>query len=113
MFKTTLAAGALSLALGATPAMAQYYDPYYAGCYDDWGNSIPCYNYGFYGGPFFGFGGPFFFGHRHFHHSFPPGFFVNHRFGTHGFAHRGFFGDTLSRHRFVGHPCLARTTLSG
>ena len=73
MLKTVIAAGALAAALGATPAAAQYYYPYDTGCYDDWGNSIPCYNYGygFYGGPFFG--GPFFFnGHRHFHHGRNP-----------------------------------------
>src|SRR5260370_28968613 len=101
MFKTTLAAGALSLALGATPAMAQYYDPYYAGCYDDWGNSIPCYNYGFYGGPFFRFCGPFFFGPRHFHHSFHPGFFFNHGFVTHRFVDSGVLGHPLLWPRFV------------
>src|SRR4029077_12336637 len=61
MFKIAIAAGALAAALGATPAAAQYYYPYDTGCYDDWGNPVECYNYSypFYGGPFFGFGGPF------------------------------------------------------
>src|SRR5215470_1652925 len=85
-----IAAGALAAALGATPAAAQYYYPYDTGCYDDWGNPVECYNYSypFFGGPFFGFGGPVFFnGHRHFHH----GFFVHHGFMGHGFA-GGFHG---------------------
>jgi hypothetical protein len=67
--------------------------------YDDWGNPVECYNYGypFYGGPFFGFGGPFFFnGHRHFH------FFVNH-----GFINRGFVGRPFMGHGFVGQPGFA------
>ena len=94
MFRTTLAAGALAVALGVTPAAAQYYYPYDTGCYDDWGNSIPCYDYGFYGGPFFGFGGPFFFDHRHFHHGFHHGF---------GFVgHPGFAGQPFMGHGFAG-----------
>ena len=101
MFKTVIAAGALAAALGATPAAAQYYYPYDTGCYDDWGNPVECYNYSypFYGGPFFGFGGPFFFNrHRHFHH----GFFVHHGFVNHGFVNRGFVGRPFMRHGFAG-----------
>jgi hypothetical protein len=100
MFKTVIAAGALAATLGATPAAAQYYYPYDTGCYDDWGNSIPCYNYGygFYGGPFF------FNGHRHFHH----GFFV-HR----GFVNHGFVGHPFMGHGFVGHPFMGNGFAGG
>jgi hypothetical protein len=104
MFKATLAAGALAVTLGVTPAGAQYYYPYDTGCYDDWGNPIPCYDYGFYGGPFFGFGGPFFFGHRHFHHGFRHGFFVNRGFVNHGL---------VDGHGFVGHPGFAGQPFMG
>jgi hypothetical protein len=114
MFRNTLAASALAVALGATPAAAQYYYPYDTGCYDDWGNSIPCYDYGFYGGPFFGFGGPFFFGDRHFRHGFHHGFFVNRGPVNRGFVgrrfvgHPGFAGQPFMDHGFVGRPMMSQ-----